>query len=79
VARACGEWCSFGRLWSKGDGPKAVGVIACTRDDEFAIFVKLDVVFCKKGDAIVVAELADGDEGAGFEIVKDVSDFGLLG
>jgi hypothetical protein len=37
------------------------------------------VVFCKKGDAIVVAELADGDEGAGFEIVEDVSDFGLFG
>lgn len=29
----------FGRLGSKGDGPKAVGVIACAHDDEFAVFV----------------------------------------
>ena len=39
-----------------------------------SIFVDVDVVFCEESDTVIIAELADGDEGARFEVVKNVSD-----
>ena len=45
--------------------PEAVGGVAFSSDDNFVVFDDVDVVFFEKGDAVVVAQLADGDEGAG--------------
>ena len=44
-----------------------------------AIFVNFDIVFVEKGYAVVIAELADRDEGAGREAVEDVSGLCCLG
>ena len=56
--------------------PEAVGGVAFSSDDDFVVFDDVDVVFCEKGDAVVVAQLADGDEGAGLEVVKNMTDLG---
>jgi hypothetical protein len=71
-----GQVTGFG---SKGYVPQTIGVVALADDDDFAIFVYFDVVFCKEDNAFVVAELADGDQRAGFEVFEDVADFGLVG
>ena len=40
------------------------------------MFDDVDVVFGEKGNTVVVAKLADGNEGAGLEVVKDVTGLG---
>jgi hypothetical protein len=55
--------------------PKTISGVAFTHDDGLAVFVNFDVVFGEQGDAIVVAELPDGDEGARLEAIEDVADF----
>jgi len=37
-----------------------------------SVFEDFEVVLSKEGDAVVVAELSNGDEGACLEVVKDV-------
>ena len=56
--------------------PEAVGGVAFFLDDDFVAFDDVDVVFFEKGDAVVVAQFADGDEGAGLEVVKNMTDLG---
>jgi hypothetical protein len=59
--------------------PKTISGVAFTHDDGLAVFVNFDVIFGEQGDAIVVAELSDGDEGARLEALEDVADFGRCG
>ena len=42
-----------------------------------SVFDNFDVVLAEEGDAVVITELADGDEGTRLEAVEDVSGFGL--
>ena len=58
---------------------ETVGGISFSDNDGVAIFVNFDIVFVEKGYAVVIAELADGDEGAGREAVEDVSGLCFLG
>ena len=37
--------------------PEAVGGVAFSSDDDFVVFDDVNVVFCEKGDAVVVAQL----------------------
>jgi hypothetical protein len=61
-----------------GYGPKTVGH-AFTRNDEFVVFEDFYVIPVENGDAIVVAELGEGDEGAGTQIVENESRLGCRG
>ena len=56
--------------------PEDVGEVAFSSDDDFVVFDDVDVVFCEKDDAVVVTQLAYGDEGAGLEVVKNMTDLG---
>ena len=57
----------------KWDVPKSVGLISRPSDDDLAVFEDFEVVLSEEGDAIIVAEFSNGDEGACLEVVKDVS------
>ena len=68
----------IGRSWYHRDVPETVGAIACAVDDGLALFEDGHVVFAEDGHAIVVAELADGDEAAAAEVGQDVAFLGML-
>ena len=61
----------------KGNGPEAVGGVAESLDDDAAVFDDAYIVFIEDGDAFVVTELADGDEGPGVEPFQDVAGGGV--
>ena len=48
-----------------GDIPEAVGGVVFSDNDDLSILVDFDVVFCKQGDAVIIASLADGNKGTG--------------
>ena len=43
--------------------PEAVGGVSKALDDNSSVLDDADIVFGENGDAIVVAEIANGDEG----------------
>ena len=47
-------------LGSNRDGPEAVGRVALSHNDDLSFLVYFDIVLGEQGDAVVVAELADG-------------------
>jgi hypothetical protein len=47
-------------------------------DDDLPVFDYVDVVFVEEGNAVVITELADGDEGP-LKVVKKVADLCCLG
>ena len=51
-------------LWGKWYVPQAVGFVAVAFDDNVFVFYNVSAVFCEYCGAVVVAELADGDEGS---------------
>ena len=54
------------------DIPQAIGCISRASDDYLSVFEYFEIVFSKEGNAIVVAELSDRDEGACLEVIEDV-------
>jgi ribosomal protein S17 len=44
-----------------------------------AVLVDFYVILCEEGDAVVVAELADGNERTRFEVVENVAEFSWVG
>jgi hypothetical protein len=40
-----------------------------------SVLDNLDVVLAEEGDAVIIAELADGNEGTGLEAVENVTGF----
>jgi hypothetical protein len=51
--------------------PEAIAGILFAKDDHMSVLVDLDVV--------VITKLTEGDEGAGFEVVKNVASSGREG
>ena len=72
---------SGGRItwWGKWDVPQAVGFVVVAFDDDITVFYNVDVVFCEYCGAIFVADLANGDEGSIFKVVKDMAGFCRVG
>jgi hypothetical protein len=54
-----GRWWWEYQLWGQRNVPKAIFVVAFSNDDNVAVFVYFDVLFRKKGNTIVVAELTN--------------------
>ena len=72
-------WRRWRRFGSERDAPKAIGGVAPAYDDDVSIFVDVHVVFGEKSDTVIIAELANGDEGARFEVVENVTNFRARG
>jgi hypothetical protein len=65
-------------FWGERDVPKAVRCISLSFDNDLPVFDDVDVVFGEKGDAVVVTELSDGDEGP-LEVIENMADLGCFG
>ena len=48
---------------------------ALSDNDDLSIFVDFYIILSEEGHAVVVAELLEGNQGAGFEVVEKKSDF----
>ena len=79
---SCCLWCNAGWFllffWREGDIPETVGWVSLAANDALAVFEDVYVVFGEQGYAVIVAQLADGNEGAGLEVMEDVAGFCLL-
>jgi hypothetical protein len=51
--------------------------MSLANDDDLAIVEKLHVILGEEGNALVVAELANRNNGAGLEAIEDVAGFGV--
>jgi hypothetical protein len=71
-------WC-WGWLGGQRDVPEAVGCVSFADYDNVAVFINLDVVLGEQCNTIVVAELANRDEGTGLEVFENVSQCGSWG
>jgi hypothetical protein len=75
-----GRW-RFSRrwVWREGQCPQSVGWATWPFDNDLVVFDDLYVVLGEKGYAVVVAQLSNGQERSGVEVVEDVRRLGLLG
>ena len=48
---------------------------ALSDNDDLSIFVDFYIILSEEGHAVVVAELLEGNQGAGFEVVEKKTDF----